>query len=76
MMLISKCYFLLRQAKIQLSTVSLKFLDYSMPSAMQSSHRKKGNMWKFSDEAEKKTGKITQPHAHLLCDIGHGFLKS
>lgn len=54
MMLISKCSFLLPQAKIQLSTVSLKLLDYPMPSAIQSGHRKKGNMWKFSDDAEKK----------------------
>lgn len=64
MMLISKCSFLLPQAKIQLSTVSLKLLDYPMPSAIQSGHRKKGNMWKFSDDAEKK--KLVKSHSPML----------
>lgn len=49
---------------IQLSTVNLKLLYYPMPSAMQSNHQKKSIMWKFSDDAEKKCGKITQLHAH------------
>lgn len=72
MMLISKCYFLLPQAKIQLSTVSLKLLDYPMPSAMQSSHRKKGNMWKFSDKAEKKLAKSHSPM--LICCVTLGMV--
>lgn len=65
MMIISQYHFLLPKPKIQLSTVNLKLLYYPMLSAMQSNHQKKGNMWKFSDDAEKKNcGKITQPHAY------------